>query len=105
MRKGEYPNARRGLTIMSTSLKTRVSDEGKAQTCNNAWLHQLTLSVRGTCLFCAGGTSLPSTFVHLLWHVHNEDEKLIVVYATNAEALGAQERLSRKPGFLDTAGI
>ena len=39
------------------------------------------------------------TSVHLLWHVHNEDEKLIGVYATNADAVAAKERLTQKPGF------
>jgi hypothetical protein len=42
------------------------------------------------------------TSVHLLWHVHNEDEKLIGVYATNADAVAAKERLKQKPGFVDT---
>jgi hypothetical protein len=42
------------------------------------------------------------TSVHLLWHVHNDDEKLIGVYATNADAVAAEERLRQKPGFVDT---
>ena len=40
--------------------------------------------------------------VHLLWHVHDDDEKLIGVYATNADAVAAKERLKQKPGFLNT---
>jgi len=40
------------------------------------------------------------TSVHLLWHVHNDDEKLIGVYATNADAVDAKERLRQKPGFI-----
>ena len=42
------------------------------------------------------------TSVHLLWHVRNEDEKLIGVYATNADAVAAKERLRQQPGFVDT---
>ena len=45
---------------------------------------------------------LPVTSVHLLWHVRNEDEKLIGVYATNADAVAAKERLRQQPGFVDT---
>jgi hypothetical protein len=38
--------------------------------------------------------------VHLLWHVHDDDdEKLIGVYATNADAVAAKERLKQKPGL------
>jgi hypothetical protein len=40
--------------------------------------------------------------VHLLWHVHDDDEKLVGVYATNADALAAKERLKLKPGFANT---
>jgi hypothetical protein len=40
--------------------------------------------------------------VHLLWHVHDDDEKLIGVYATDADAVAAKERLKRKPGFVNT---
>jgi hypothetical protein len=40
--------------------------------------------------------------VHLLWHVHDDDEKLIDVYATDADAVAAKERLKRKPGFVNT---
>jgi hypothetical protein len=52
-------------------------------------------------LFCAEKETAV-TSIHLLWHVHNEDEKLIGVYATNADAVAAKERLRQKPGFLDT---
>jgi len=45
---------------------------------------------------------MPVTSVHLLSHVHNEDEKLIGVYATNADAVAAKERLRQQPGFVDT---
>jgi hypothetical protein len=41
--------------------------------------------------------------VHLLWHLHNGDKKLIGVYATNADAIAAKERLRQKPGFVNTA--
>ena len=41
------------------------------------------------------------TPVHLLWHVHNDDEKLIGVYASNADAVAAKERLKQKPGFVN----
>jgi len=40
--------------------------------------------------------------VHLLWHVHEDDEKLIGVYMTKADAEAATERLRQKPGFVDT---
>lgn len=40
--------------------------------------------------------------VHLLWHVHDDDEKLIGVYATKADAVAAKERLRQKPGFANT---
>lgn len=42
------------------------------------------------------------TSVHLLWHVHNDDELLIGVYGTNEDAVAAKERLRQEPGFADT---
>ncbi len=46
------------------------------------------------------------TKVYLLWHVHEvagseDEEKLIGVYATEADAMGAIDRLRDKPGFKD----
>ena len=41
--------------------------------------------------------------VHLLWQVHNHDEKLIGVCPTKADAIAAKERLRQKPGFVNTA--
>ncbi|HEV8681129.1 MAG TPA: hypothetical protein VGQ90_17260 [Stellaceae bacterium] len=46
------------------------------------------------------------TKVYFLWHVHEvagagDDEKLIGVYATEADAMGAIDRLRHQPGFKD----
>jgi hypothetical protein len=41
------------------------------------------------------------TSVHLLWHVHDDDAKLIGVYATHTDAVAAKERLMQTPGFVD----
>ncbi len=46
--------------------------------------------------------ALMSDTVFLLWHVHGDDEKLIGVYRTHADAEVAQIRLRDKPGFRDT---
>jgi hypothetical protein len=43
--------------------------------------------------------------VFLLWHVHEmddaDDEKLIGVYRTEADAKAAIERVKNQPGFVD----
>ena len=52
-------------------------------------------------ILCREG-NLTVKSVHLLWHVHNDDEKLIGVYKTNPDAVAAKERLRQKPGFVDT---
>jgi hypothetical protein len=46
------------------------------------------------------------TFVHLLWHVREDDEykedaKLIGVYSSDEKATSAIERLTSQPGFRD----
>ncbi len=46
------------------------------------------------------------TFVHLLWHVREDDEykedaKLIGVYSSDEKARSAIERLTPQPGFRD----
>jgi hypothetical protein len=52
----------------------------------------------------AGELLMDSVF--LLWHVHvvgdDEDEKLIGIYRTHADAEAAISRLASKPGFRDT---
>ncbi len=40
--------------------------------------------------------------VHLLWHVHDDDEILIGVYETSGDAISAKERLKQKPGFVNS---
>ncbi len=44
--------------------------------------------------------------VVVLWHVHEiggvDDQKLIGVYRSKDDAVGAIERLKRKPGFAQT---
>ena len=45
-------------------------------------------------------------YVHVLWHINKvpngEDvEKLIGIYASEADARSAQARVSSKPGFID----
>jgi len=52
-------------------------------------------------LFCAK-KEICRDIRSLLWHVHNEVEILIGVYATNADAVAAKERLRQKLGFVDT---
>jgi hypothetical protein len=43
--------------------------------------------------------------VNLLWHTDaNDDEKLIGVYRTKADALAAIERVKSKPGFAEEGG-
>jgi len=49
------------------------------------------------------------TKVYLLWHIHGvsdgeDNEKLIGVYATEADATEAVGRLREKPGFKDFPG-
>jgi hypothetical protein len=66
-----------------------------------ACLRQLRIPKQPPAILSREG-NLTVTSVHLLWHVHNDDEKLIGVYATNADAVAAEERLRQKPGFVDT---
>jgi hypothetical protein len=43
--------------------------------------------------------------VWLLWHIsRDEDQKLIGVYRTEADALAAIDRLKDKPGFSEAGG-
>ena len=43
--------------------------------------------------------------VYLLWHTDaHDDEKLVGVYRTEKDAIGAIERVRTKPGFLDEGG-
>lgn len=42
------------------------------------------------------------TSVFLLWHSHDDDDKLIGVYARRADAEAAIVRVKDKPGFRDT---
>jgi hypothetical protein len=39
--------------------------------------------------------------VFILWHVHDGDEKLIGVYASEPDAIATYKRLKDKPGFKD----
>jgi len=55
-----------------------------------------------TACYSVAGRKPTVKSVHLLWHVHNDDEKLIGVYKTNADAVAAKERLRQKSGFVDT---
>src|SRR5207253_5733391 len=67
--------------------------------------HQLISSIEhpsSTACYSVAGRKPTVKSVHLLWHVHNDDEKLIGVYKTNADAVAAKERLRQKSGFVDT---
>ena len=65
-----------------------------------ACFRQLSIPPQIACILCREG--IYRDIVHLLWPVHDDDEKLIGIYATNADAVAAKERLRQKPGFADT---
>lgn len=42
--------------------------------------------------------------VYLLWHTRGDEELLVGVYESEAEANAAQDRVRLKPGFADGSG-
>lgn len=42
--------------------------------------------------------------VYLLWHTRGDDELLVGVYESEAEANAAQDRVRLKPGFAEGVG-
>jgi len=66
------------------------------------WFRQLMSSVEHpAAIGCNSvpGRNLPWYPFTCFWHVHDDDEKLIGVCVTNADALSAKERLRQKPSW------